>query len=157
VAEGQQRSRGLEFGLNGNLTEALAISSSLAFTKARLEGIQRSEYMGHQAQNTPKVRFASYLSYAVPAVEGLRVLGGGRYSASKFANKEGSARVSGFSVFDLGAAYQFNLDQKTAVLRLNIDNLFNKKYWRDVGESGGDNYMFLGSPRTASLALNVNF
>ncbi|WP_273779276.1 TonB-dependent siderophore receptor [Acinetobacter sp. GSS19] len=157
VQEGEQRSRGLELGLNGALTDDLALTSSLAWTRARLENVEAVEYGNHQAQNVPKVRFATHLRYNVPSIEGLTVLAGGQYSSSKYANKEGTAKVGGYSVFDLGAAYQFKLNTTDALLRLNINNLFNKKYWRDAGEFLGDDYLFLGSPRTATLSFNLNF
>lgn len=157
VQEGEQRSHGLELGLNGALTDDLALTSSLAWTRARLEDVEAVEYGNHQAQNVPKVRFATHLRYNVPSIEGLTVLAGGQYSSSKYANKEGTAKVGGYSVFDLGAAYQFKLNTIDALLRLNIHNLFNKKYWRDAGEFLGDDYLFLGSPRTATLSFNLNF
>ncbi len=157
VQEGEQRSLGLELGLNGELTDHLALSSSLALTKARLDEVEAVEYGNHQAQNVPKVRFATHLTYQVPNIEGLRVLAGGQYSSSKYANKQGTAKVSGYSVFDLGAAYQFKLNTTDAQLRFNINNLLNKKYWRDAGEFYGDDYLFLGAPRTATLSLNLNF
>lgn len=157
VHEGEQHSLGLELGLNGALTDDLALTSSLALTKARLDDVEATEYGNHQAQNVPKVRFATHLSYNVLKIDGLRLLAGGQYASSKYANKEGTAEVDGYTVFDLGAAYQFKLNNKDAQLRFNVDNLFNKKYWRDVGESDGDNYLFLGSPRTATLSLNLNF
>jgi len=43
------------------------------------------------------------------------------------------------------------------VLRLSVDNLFNKAYWRDIGEYRGDDYLFPGAPRTARLCAMVNF
>ena len=157
VQEGEQHSRGLELGLNGVLTDDLALTSSFTWTKARLENVEAVEYDGHQAQNVPEVRFATHLRYNVPGIEGFTVLTGGQYSSSKYANKEGTAKVAGYSVVDLGAAYQFKLNTTDALLRLNINNLFNKKYWRDAGEFLGDNYLFLGSPRTATLSFNLNF
>ncbi|MDM1342020.1 MULTISPECIES: TonB-dependent siderophore receptor [Acinetobacter] len=157
VAEGEQHSQGLELGLNGALTDHLGLTSSLALTKARLENVEAVEYGNHQAQNVPKVRFATHLRYNVPSIAGFTVLAGGQYSSSKYANKEGAAKVAGYSVVDLGAAYQFKLNTTDALLRLNINNLFNKKYWRDAGEFLGDDYLFLGSPRTATLSFNLNF
>lgn len=157
VQEGEQHSRGLELGINGALTDDLALTSSLAWTKARLENVEMVEYGNHQAQNVPEVRFATHLRYNVPSIEGFTVLAGSQYSSSKYANKEGTAKVAGYSVVDLGAAYQFKLNTTDALLRLNINNLFNKKYWRDAGEFLGDNYLFLGSPRTATLSFNLNF
>lgn len=157
VAEGEQHSQGLELGLNGALTDHLALTSSFALTKARLENVEAVEYGNHQAQNVPKARFATHLRYNVPSIAGFTILAGGQYSSSKYANKEGAAKVAGYSVVDLGAAYQFKLNTTDALLRLNINNLFNKKYWRDAGEFLGDDYLFLGSPRTATFSFNLNF
>lgn len=157
VAEGEQHSQGLELGLNGALTDHLALTSSFALTKARLENVEAVEYGNHQAQNVPKARFATHLHYNVPSIAGFTILAGGQYSSSKYANKEGAAKVAGYSVVDLGAAYQFKLNTTDALLRLNINNLFNKKYWRDAGEFLGDDYLFLGSPRTATFSFNLNF
>ena len=162
IEEGKQRSLGVEVGLQGNLTERLDINSSLALTRARLQGISAESYKDHQAQNIPKVRLATSVSYSLPNVygfnlEGLKLIAGGQYSSSKFANKEATAKVKGFTVFDVGAAYPFKINDTDALLRLSINNVFNQKYWRDVGEFDGDNYMFLGNPRTATLSLNMKF
>ena len=129
----------------------------MAFTRTRLDGVSNPDYADHQMQNAPKFRIASFVTYDLPQVEGLKLMAGGRYSSSKFANREATAKVGGYSVFDAGAAYAFKWNKTDAELRLNVDNLLNKKYWRDVGESDGDGYMFLGAPRTANVALKLNF
>ena len=59
--------------------------------------------------------------------------------------------------FDVGARYSTRIDGYETVFRLSVDNLFDKRYWRDVGESAGDGYLFLGAPRTARLSATVNF
>ena len=114
-------------------------------------------YKGHQTQNVPTVRFASHVSYQMPQVEGLRLLAGMQYSSSKYANKSGTVKVSGYTVFDAGAAYNFRAYGNENTVRFNVDNVFNKKYWRDVGSIFGDDYLFLGAPRTAQLAWSMNF
>jgi iron complex outermembrane receptor protein len=60
-------------------------------------------------------------------------------------------------VFDVGGRYTTKVGDYATVLRLTVDNLFDKRYWRDVGESAGDGYLFLGAPRTARLSATVNF
>lgn len=157
IAEGEQHNLGLELGLQGRLGENLDITSSLALTRSRLKDVQGTEYKGHQTQNVPNVRFASHLSYQVAQIDGLRLLAGMQYSSSKYANKAGTVKVSGYSVFDAGAAYNFHAYGYNNTLRLNVDNLLNKKYWRDVGNFIGDDYLFLGAPRTAQLSWTVNF
>ncbi|MHA3053198.1 TonB-dependent siderophore receptor [Acinetobacter sp. ANC 4640] len=157
VTDGQQHNVGLELGLQGRLNQNLDITSTLALTRSRLAGIQTAEYQGHQTQNVPTVRFASHLSYQVPQIDGLRLLAGMQYSSSKYANKSGTVKVPGYSIFDAGTAYNFRAYGYDNTLRLNIDNLFNKKYWRDASSFFGDDYLFLGAPRTAQLSWTVNF
>ena len=157
LKDGKQHNLGLEFGLQGRLGQNLDLNSTLALTRSRLKDIQVDEYQHHQTQNVPKLRFASNLSYAVPNIEGLRLLAGVRYSSSKYANKTGSVKVPSYTVFDTGAAYKFHAYGYENQLRFNVDNLFNKKYWRDAGSFFGDDYLFLGAPRTAQFSWSVNF
>ncbi len=157
LTDGKRHNLGLELGAQGRLGQSLDITSTLALTRSRLKDIQVNEYQGHQTQNIPAVRFASYLSYQLPQVDGLRLLGGMQYSSSKYAEKTGTVKVSGYTVFNVGTAYNFRANGYDNTLRLNVDNLFNKKYWRDVGNFAGDDYLFLGAPRTAQLSWSVNF
>lgn len=157
VADGEQHNLGLELGVQGRLSQNLDISSTMAFIDSQLKGIDAAEYTGHQTQNVPKLRFASHVSYAVPQVGGLRLLAGMQYSSDKYANKAGTVKVPSFTVFDIGSAYNFRAYGYDNTLRLNIDNLFNKKYWRDAGSFFGDDYLFLGAPRSAQFSWTVNF
>ncbi|MBP2603219.1 iron complex outermembrane receptor protein [Acinetobacter calcoaceticus] len=157
VEQGQQHNQGLELGLTGALTDTLDMSSGITYTKSRLVDVDTDSYKSHQTQNVPKVRATAQLSYKVPSVEGLRLLSGIQYSSSKYANKEATAKVGGYSVFNIGAAYKTNFAGHDTTFRFNIDNLFNKKYWRDVGPFMGDDYLFLGNPRTAQFSTTFNF
>lgn len=157
VEQGEQHNQGIELGLTGALTDTLDVSSGVTYTKSRLVDIDTDSYKGHQTQNVPKIRATAQLSYKVPSVEGLRLLTGMQYSGSKYANKDATAKVSGYSVFNIGAAYKTNFAGHDTTFRLNIDNLFNKKYWRDVGAFMGDDYLFLGNPRTAQFSTTFSF
>ncbi len=157
VKDGEQHNLGLELGLQGRIGQNINMTSTLALTRSRLKDIQSSEYDGHQTQNVPTVRLASYISYQVPQVEGLRLLAGIQYSSSKYANKSATVEVPSYTVFNLGSAYNFRAYGYENTLRLNVDNLFNKKYWRDAGSFFGDDYLFLGAPRTAQFSWTVNF
>lgn len=157
VEQGEQHNQGIELGLTGALTDTIDVSSGITYTKSRLVDVDTDSYKGHQTQNVPKLRATAQLSYKVPSVEGLRLLSGMQYSSSKYANKEATAKVGGYSVFNIGAAYKTNFAGHDTTFRFNIDNLFNKKYWRDVGPFMGDDYLFLGNPRTAQFSATFNF
>ena len=157
VQQGQQKNTGLELSANGWATDRLQIASSVAAIRARVTGSGTPDYEGHQAINVPVLRASVYADYALPWVNGLAVLGGVQYSAKKYANRTGNVEVGDYAVVNVGSRYTTKLDGYETVFRLSVDNLFDKRYWRDVGEYMGDDYLFQGAPLTARLSATVNF
>ncbi|WP_252090538.1 TonB-dependent siderophore receptor [Pseudomonas sp. MWU13-3659] len=156
VQQGQQKNTGLELGASGQVTSNLQIQASAAAIRARVQNSGTNAYEGHQAINVPRLRAAVHADYALP-VPGLALLGGARYSASKYASQAGNVEVGGYTVFDIGSRYRTRIGGYDTVLRLTVDNIFDKRYWRDVGDYLGDNYLFQGAPRTARLSASVSF
>ncbi|OYU04695.1 MAG: TonB-dependent siderophore receptor [Pseudomonas sp. PGPPP1] len=157
VQQGKQKNVGIELSANGRVTSDLQVSASVAAIRARVSDSGTDDYDGHQAINVPKLRASLHGDYSIPGVPGLALLGGVQYSASKYANREATVKVDDYAVFDVGGRYTTKVGDYATVLRLTVDNLFDKRYWRDVGESAGDGYLFLGAPRTARLSATVNF
>ncbi|PHX39758.1 TonB-dependent receptor [Pseudomonas sp. NZIPFR-PS5] len=156
VQQGQQKNTGVELSANGYVTSQLQMSASVAAIRARVEDSGTAAYEDHQAINVPKFRGSLSADYALP-IQGLALLGGVQYSASKYANREGSVKVDDYAVFNAGSRYSTKIEGYDTVLRLTVDNLFDKRYWRDAGEYLGDDYLFLGAPRTVRVSATVNF
>ncbi|WP_286934422.1 TonB-dependent siderophore receptor [Pseudomonas sp. UBA6554] len=156
VQQGQQKNIGLELGASDWATSNLQLQASAAAIRARVQNSGTDAYEGHQAINVPRLRAALHAEYNLP-VPGLALLGGARYSASKYASQAGNVEVGGYTVFDIGSRYRTQIGGYDTVLRLTVDNVFDKRYWRDVGDYLGDNYLFQGAPRTARLSASVNF
>ncbi|MGK9418735.1 TonB-dependent siderophore receptor [Pseudomonas cedrina] len=157
VQQGEQKNTGLELSANGWATQRLQIATSVAAIRARVSGSGTPEYEGHQAINVPTLRASAYADYALPWVNGLAVLGGVQYSAKKYANRTGNVEVGDYAVVNVGSRYTTKVDGYETVFRLSVDNLFDKRYWRDAGEYMGDDYLFQGAPLTARLSASVNF
>jgi len=157
VQQGQQKNIGLELGASGWVTSDLQINASAAAIRARVKDSGTDAYDDHQALNVPRLRAALQADYSIPGVPGLALLGGMRYSASKYANQEGTVEVGGYTVFDVGSRYRTRIAGYDTVLRLTVDNVFDKRYWRDVGDYLGDNYLFQGAPRTARVSASFSF
>ncbi|MCT8162253.1 MULTISPECIES: TonB-dependent siderophore receptor [unclassified Pseudomonas] len=156
VQQGQQKNIGLELGASGWVTSKLQVQASAAAIRARVKNSGTAQYEGHQAINVPRLRAALQADYSLP-VPGLALLAGARYSASKYASQAGNVEVGGYTVFDLGSRYRTRIAGYDTTLRLTVDNLFDKRYWRDVGDYLGDNYLFQGAPRTARVSASVAF
>lgn len=155
--QGEQKNTGLELSANGWASQRLQISASVAAIRARVTDSGTPAYEGHQAINVPTLRANLYGDYALPWFDGLALLGGVQYSASKYANRQGEVQTGAYAIFNIGSRYSTRIDGYDTVFRLTVDNLFDKRYWRDAGEYMGDGYLFQGAPLTARLSASINF
>jgi iron complex outermembrane receptor protein len=57
---------------------------------------------------------------------------------------------------DAMLAYKFGLGGSKASLQLNVDNIFNKKYYAGSHQFVQD-WIKLGNPRTAKLTLRLDY
>ncbi|MCE6980716.1 TonB-dependent siderophore receptor [Pseudomonas frederiksbergensis] len=155
--QGEQKNTGLELSANGWASQRLQISASVAAIRARVTDSGTPAYEGHQAINVPTLRANLYGDYALPWFDGLALLGGVQYSGSKYANRQGEVQTGAYAIFNIGSRYSTRIDGYDTVFRLTVDNLFDKRYWRDAGEYMGDGYVFQGAPLTARLSASINF
>ncbi|MES2868709.1 MAG: TonB-dependent siderophore receptor [Pseudomonadota bacterium] len=157
IQQGEQKNTGLELAANGWATQRLQVSASVAAIRSRVSGSGTAEYEDHQTINVPTLRASLYGDYALPWVDGLAVLGGVQYSGKKYASQLGTVQADSYAIFNIGSRYSTRIEGYDTVFRLSVDNLFDKRYWRDVGEYMGDNYLFQGAPLTARLSASINF
>ncbi|UCZ84660.1 TonB-dependent siderophore receptor [Pseudomonas sp. L5B5] len=157
IQQGQQKNTGLELSANGWATQRLQIAASVAAIRSRVEDTGTPAYEGHQALNVPRLRASLQGDYALPWLDGLALLGGMQYSASKYADRTGNVSAGSYAIFNIGSRYSTRIDGYDTVFRLTVDNLFDKRYWRDVGEYLGDDYLFQGAPLNARLSASINF
>lgn len=157
VQQGWQKNRGLELSATGQVHPRLKISASATAIRARAEDTGTPSYEGHQLINVPRLRASLYGDYAVPGFENLGLLAGLQASSGKVANRAGTVTVPGYAVFNVGARYATQIAGHRTVLHLAVDNVFDRRYWRDVGESAGDGYLFPGAPLTARLSAQFAF
>jgi iron complex outermembrane receptor protein len=125
--------------------------------RARAQDTGTSAYEGHQVANVPRLRVAVYADYRLPFAPRLSLLGGWRYASPNVATPDGRVRVGAYNVFDAGLRYSATLQGHALTVRLSVDNLFNRFYWRDTGSAYGDSYLFPGAPRLARLSLSYAF
>ncbi len=156
VQQGRESHRGLELNAAGQWSDNLRLTASANVIQAQVRDTGIRGYEGHQVVNVPRLRTALYADYRLPFAPSVGVLAGWRYSASNVATPDGTTRVPAYHVFDAGLRYTQAWHGHTLTWRLNVDNVFNRFYWRDTGSSGGDSYLFPGTPRLVRLALKVD-
>jgi iron complex outermembrane receptor protein len=157
VQRGEEIHSGLELNAVGRATPNLRLTASINWIQAQARHIGTAAYEGHQIANVPRLRATLFADYSLPFAPSLGLLGGWRYSSPNNATPNGQVRVPAYNVFDAGLRYRTQWHGHALTWRLNIDNLFNRFYWRDTGSAYGDSYLFPGAPRLARLSLTYDF
>ncbi len=149
---GEARSRGLEWDVAGQLTERLSLIGSYAYTRTRVlsdpanEGKELANVARHAGSLWARYQFAS--DWAV---------GGGVFAQGQRQGDVGNTfQLPGYARVDAMLAYRFMLGTGRASLQLNVDNVFDRKYYSGSHQFVQD-WIKLGSPRTAKATLRIDY
>jgi outer membrane receptor for ferric coprogen and ferric-rhodotorulic acid len=148
------RSRGAELELTGDITDNWRLMAGYTYAKSEyIDGPKKGDR--YNAQTYPEHMLKIFSTYRFDGgFEGLTVGGGIRVFSNTFSGGDGyMIKQPGYAVADVMMKYDF--DDKTS-LQLNVNNLFDKKYYGAISTSTGyGNH--LGSPRELRLSLKHTF
>jgi catecholate siderophore receptor len=145
----RQLVRGVTAGIAGQVTERWSVLFSAGYLDAKLD-TQSAANNGKQLVLTPKTSGSLWTTYRLP---GNLTLGGGlRFTDEVFINAANTIRSPGYSIVDGLAEYAVNSHFS---LRLNLYNLTNEHYIRNVNNNGGRYNP--GYPRSAMLSSDLKF
>ncbi|MEG8235210.1 TonB-dependent receptor [Pseudomonas orientalis] len=174
---GAVTNKGLELEWSGLLPHHFNYYTSYTYTKAEQQD-DMTVYnagqaialptSGKQFANVPKNMLAANIGYDDGRFYGTF---GGKYTSKLYGDLTNDEAISARTVFNLGAGIYLPVDKKVvkdATLRLNVDNLFDKKYLDGVyttktnaasysGFRDGDPAYIVGLDRTVTVSLEANF
>lgn len=154
---GEQRVRGLELEGRFELTSRLDVIASYAWSHSKITKSSDPIELGREVLLLPEHQASLWLNYRPAAIEGLSVSAGVRAMSSYQTDftYDPALRIPGRALVDIGAEYDFGaLDKDFAgtTLRVNVTNLFDKKYVSHcLNDSGGSCNYGAGRSITASL------
>lgn len=156
VQDGIQSHQGIEFNVNGEVTDNLTVVASLSAMNAeinKLEGEQKLN--GNRPPNVPKTQANVFFDYRLSMVEGLNVNLGVFYVGEREQSVQNTLSLPSYTRVDTGLRYQINPIDTT--LRLKVENLFDEEYWLSAGAKGVDWGVTPGRGRTVVLSASVEF
>ncbi len=146
---GEQRNRGLEITGFGEITRSLRMMASAAYIDSELTKTQGGVNQGNRPAGVPASTYSLGLDWDTPWVQGLSLNGRTVRTSSVYLNNTNTLRLSGYTRFDVGARYATKIAGKDVVLRANVENLTDRKYWLASGSfatnAAGRNYMLSAS------------
>ncbi|MFZ6774480.1 TonB-dependent siderophore receptor [Undibacterium sp. SXout7W] len=156
VQNGEAQHTGLELSAQGKLSSQLTLGASMTALDTTQQDTGNTDIDGKRVLNVPKLKSTVYADYAVSQIKGLSLNTSWQYSGNKAFSVDNKVLVPGYQVFNAGARYVVQMAGTTATLRLNIDNVLDKFYWRDATQSLGG-YIFPGAPRTYKVSAQFDF
>jgi len=149
VLTGSQRSKGIELEVNGQVTKSWRLSGGLALQDAEIRSTTTAAPAGRTVALVPKRSLSLWSSHDI----GEKVnVGLGLIAQSKrFATVSNAVTLPGYARVDAALSYA---PTDWLVLRANVENLFNRRYW---ATAHNDNNITPGAPTNARVSATVRF
>lgn len=177
INAGDVDNMGLELEWSGLLPHNFNYYTSYTYTRAKQKddvtaynnGVAvELPTSGKQFANVPKNMLAANIGYDDGRYYGTF---GAKYTSKLYGDLTNDESIPGRTIFNLGAGIYLPVDKhivKDATLRLNVDNLFDKKYLDGVytyktnaasysGYRDGDPAYIVGVERTVTVSLEASF
>jgi iron complex outermembrane receptor protein len=154
---GAQRHRGVEGSLAWR-SNAWGLRAGAQWLHARVEAPGNAAIDGKRPTNVPAITARLQADHQLTALPGLRLHGAAIYESAREVLPDNSARIPGWTRFDIGARYEAKAgaDGATWTLRAGIDNLFDRRAWRESPYQFSHAYLFPLEPRTFRVSLQVD-
>ena len=151
---GEQRNRGVEWSVFGQVQKGLRVLGGAAYTDGRLTRTNNGINQGNIAFASPKWKLNLGGEWDVTALPGLTLTAAAIHNSWSWANAANTQRLSSWTRYDLGARYATEIAGKLVTFRATVQNATDKAYW---DANFRDGLVTLSTPRTVLLSAAIDF
>lgn len=155
-ADGEARHRGLEADIDWR-AGAWNLRASAMALQARRRGSADANVEGKRPTNVPDLALKTQATYNVAALPGLALLGFVTYEGDRAVLPDNSIRIGGWTRVDLGLRYATTLAGHTMTLRAGIDNVADRRAWKESPYQFSHAYLYPMAGRRGHASVNVQF
>lgn len=152
IQTGEQRSRGIEFELNGQVSRGLNLNATYAINEAIVTEDTQANLVGNRLVGVPRSSGGIYGNYIFDSriLRGFSIGGGVYFATETYANLPNRAwRLPSYGRVDANFAYR----RENWRFDVAVKNLNNVRYF----ETGGFNTMLPQATRLAVASVTYNF
>ena len=153
--DGIVRARGLE-GEAQTRAGGLTLRASAMLQHVRREGAS-DPGVGAIPPNVPNRSLKLLADYAIAQLPGLDVLANMACEGAREVTPGDTASIPAWTRFDLGARYTQTLAGASLTWRAGVDNLFDRRAWREAPYQYDHAYLFPLEPRTFHASVEAKF
>jgi iron complex outermembrane receptor protein len=153
-AGGEQRNRGLEFNVFGELTDDIRLLGGLTLIDGKLAKTSSASTLGNKPVGVPSIQANIGAEWDTPFLEGLTLSANVIHTGEQYINTANSLKIPSWTRFDLGGRYKTEIENRPVTFRASVENVFDKDYW-----SGVASYSTIaqGAPRTFKISMTTDF
>ena len=152
--QGEQRNRGLELNLFGEVAPGTRLLAGVTLLDAQLTQTGIAANRGNRPVGVPEVQANLWGEWDTPWVDGLTFTSGAIYTGSQYVDQANTQRLDPWTRIDVGARYSMRIAERPTTFRATVQNLFDREYWSGVASYGAFSQ---ASPRTLLLSATVDF
>ena len=155
--DGEARHRGLELAA-GTTLGPWTLDMGAAWIEAlRQNAVIDASVNGQRALNVPRMTLRGLAQYRFTDVPGLRTSLRLSHEAERHATEDGSVKLPGWTTLDWAVHYDTRIQGTRTQWTLAVDNLADRRYWRESPKEFGHHYLYAGAPRTLRVAVKTHF
>ncbi|GHC68282.1 TonB dependent/Ligand-Gated channel TonB [Pseudorhodoferax aquiterrae] len=147
VEGGEQRLRGLEWSMYGQVLQTVSLLGGITYIKSE------QRHTGLDTYGVPEWRARIGADWQTP-LPGLKVGGRFIYTGAQWADSGNRLKVPSWNRLDLNASYATKFGNTPVRFNASVENVTDKNYWIGLF---GDGFVMAGAPRTAKLSATVSF
>jgi len=155
VRDGRQRHRGVEATAQVQ-SGAWTLDGGAQWLRARREGSQDPALNGLRPPNVPAFTLKLQAGYQVAGIDGLQLRGGAVYESARSVLPDNSASIPGYARIDAGLRYGKRVAGNAWTLRAGIDNLFDRRAWKESPYQFNHAYLYPLAGRAVRVSLQVD-
>jgi iron complex outermembrane receptor protein len=152
---GAQRHRGIETQA-GWRDAGWDVRGGVQWLHARVDGLPDATMDGKRPTNVPALTLRVLASRRVDAVDGLSLQAGASHESSREVLPDNSVRIPSFTRVDLGARLERRIAGVAWTLRSGVDNVLDRRAWRESPYQFSHVYLFPLAPRTWRVSLQAD-
>ena len=150
----ETRVRGLEWNTFGKVLPSVRLLGGVSYTQGKLTKTQGGLNQGNTVFGVPRWQGNLGADWDTPWVSGLSLNSRVIATSSTYLDNANTYRIPGWAQLDAGAAYNTRLAQQKLVLRLNVNNLFDRHYYSG---SFAEPRATLAQGRTVTASATMDF
>ena len=153
--DGEQRHRGLEAGATLSL-DAWTLRAGAQWLRARVQGSSDPAVDGKQPTNVPARTLKLQADHRLAALPGLTLQGAFVAESHRQVLPDKSAQIPGWARIDLGARLDTRWAGSAVTWRAGVDNVADRRAWRESPYQFGHAYLFPLEPRTFRVSVQAD-